>query len=302
MWIQKFRDICKISYLICIEYMDINGFDPFRVLFNNKPIDDFCGMTHNEIHHLFYTPFDDVSPLKINAQIADDTLNNIPFFRLTEELCKIVQRDKFIKLTPLGALPRKVLHELYNYNFIIEDMILTDISKVNREIDATAIMNAHYTARASRIVKKVKGNLLMTKSGMQLLNPERRNELFIKVLRGYTTEFNWAFNDGYTDFQVGQFGWGFTLFLLYKFGDTERTKQFYSNQFLKAFPSFIQMISSSEYSTPEKDFENCYILRSIERFAEWFGFAEDCTNYFFKKNNDIVKRKDVLMKVFNFEN
>jgi hypothetical protein len=61
------------------------------------------------------------------------------------------------------------------------------------------------------------------------------------------------------------------------------------------------MMSLREFSTPEKDFVDCYILRSFERFAEWFGFAEDCNKDFFRKKNDIVIRKDTLMNVFRFE-
>jgi hypothetical protein len=101
-----------------MDFFDEPKFEPLRVLFDNTPLDDFCGMTLNEIRNLLYNPFDKTSPLKINSDIDDDTLNNIPFFRLTEELLKIVQREKHVKLTPLGALPKKVLHELYDHKFI----------------------------------------------------------------------------------------------------------------------------------------------------------------------------------------
>jgi hypothetical protein len=295
-------DICKpLQKIITMDFLNEPKFEPLRILFNNAPIEDFCGMTPNEIHHLLYNPFDDVSPLKINTPIDNETLSNIPFFRLTEELLKIVQREKQIKLTRHGALPKKVLLELYDHKFIKERFIETGLTKLSREIDAPSIITAHYAARVSGILKKVKGNLLLTKSGLMFLQTEKRTDFFLKVLKGYTTEFNWASNDDYTDFQVGQFGWGFTMFLLYKFGSTKRTKQFYADKFLKAFPNFIQMISLQEDSTPEKDFANCYILRSFERFAEWFGFAEDCTHYFFDRNNNIVIRKDALTKVFRFE-
>jgi hypothetical protein len=284
-----------------MDFFDEHKFEPQRVLFDNTPLDDFCGMTLNEIRNLLYSPFDDFSPLKINSNIDNDTLNNIPFFRLTEELLKIVQREKFIKLTPLGALPKKVLQELYDYRFIKERFIEIGISKLNREADSVSIMTAHHGARVAGILKKVKGNLLLTKSGMMFLNADKRTEFFLKVLKGYTSEFNWASNDSYSDFQVGQFGWGFTIILLYTFGDKRRPKQFYAEMFLKAFPNFIQMIPLHEDSMPEKEFADCYILRSFERFVEWFGFAEDCNKGFFPKNNDNVIRKDALTKVFRLE-
>jgi hypothetical protein len=163
-------------------------------------------------------------------------------------------------------------------------------------------MNAHHSARVAKLLKKVKGKLLLTKSGMMFLKAEKRTDFFLKVLKSYTTEFNWAWNDGYTDFQIGQFGWGYTIILLYTFGDKRRPKQFYAEMFLKAFPKFIEMIPRTEgFNTQKEDFINCYILRSFERFAEWFGFAEDCNKGFFPKNNDNVIRKDTLTKVFRFE-
>ena len=275
-----------------MDLFDEPKFEPLRVLFDNTPLDDFCGMTLNEIRNLLYNPFDKTSPLKINSDIDDDTLNTIPFFRLTEELLKIVQREDLIKLTSSGELPKKVLHELYDHKFIKERFIETGISKLNRATDAPSIMNAHHAARVAKLLKKVKGKLLLTKSGMMFLKAEKRTDFFLKVLKSYTTEFNWAWNDGYTDFQIGQFGWGFTIMLLYTFGDKRRPKQFYAEMFLKAFPNFIQMIPLHEDSMPEKEFANCYILRSFERFAEWFGFAEDCNKGFFDKTNDIVIRKD----------
>lgn len=195
-----------------MDFFDEPKFEPQRVLFDNTPLDDFCGMTLNEIHNLLYSPFDETSPLKINSDIDNDTLNNIPFFRLTEELLKIVQREKHVKLTPLGALPKKVLHELYDHKFIKERFIETGISTLNREHDAISIMTAHYAARISGILKKVKGNLLLTKSGLILLNTENRIDFFLKVLKSYTTQFNWATNDGYSDFQIGQFGWDIHYF------------------------------------------------------------------------------------------
>ena len=70
-------------------------------LVNNNPLDDFCGLSPNEVHSLLYDTFGDNSLLKIKADISDQTFNNIRFFRLTEEFLKIIQRDRFIKLTPL---------------------------------------------------------------------------------------------------------------------------------------------------------------------------------------------------------
>jgi hypothetical protein len=268
---------------------------------NNSPLDDFCGMTPNEVHHLLYRPFDDVSPMRIRPDIEDAVLDSIPFFRLTEELMKIGQRENYIKLTPLGALPRKILHELYEYKFIPEEIIETGISKLTREHDAISIRTVRYNAIIMGVFGEVKGKMIFTTKGYELINPGKRIELFKKVLESFTTKFDWACNDGYSKYPVGQLGWGFTIYLLNKFGNTERTKQFYADMYLKAFPKFIEEFPVKGFSTPQRDFTNCYTLRSFDRFAEWFGFAEDLTNKHTDCNDHIVLRKESLSEIFHFE-
>ena len=48
-------------------------------LVNNNPLDDFCGLSPNEVHSLLYDTFGDNSLLKIKADISDQTFNNIRF-------------------------------------------------------------------------------------------------------------------------------------------------------------------------------------------------------------------------------
>lgn len=281
--------------------MKFPDMEPLRILLNNTPSEGFCGMTPTEIHRLLYRPFDDASPLKIRPDIDNATLDSIPFFRLTEGLMKIGKRENNIKITPLGALNRKVLHELYDYKFIPEEMIENGISKLMRENDAISIRTAHYNTLVMEVFWETKGRMIFTREGYDLLNPVKRAELFKTVLKNYTMKFDWAYNDGYVRYPVGQFGWGFTIYLLKKFGDAKMTKQFYADMYLKAFPKFIDEFPPRDFSTPQRDFTNCYTLRTFERFLEWFGFVENMTNNHADRNNDIILRKDILAKIFYFD-
>ena len=102
---------------------DQPDFEPVRLLLNNAPVDDFYGLSAAEIHHLLYDAYGDKSPLGLRSDIENSTLDEIPFFRMTEEFLKIISREESIKLTPLGALPRKTVHELYGHKLITEDII-----------------------------------------------------------------------------------------------------------------------------------------------------------------------------------
>src|SRR5689334_3189016 len=115
--------------------IDAKSNDNALFAINDTPLDDFCGLTSREMHQLLYYPYGKNSPLQVRSDIGDETLDGIPFFRLMEELLRIIRREGFIRLTPLGALPRKVLQELYSHRLLPEEFIESGIVKLSREND-----------------------------------------------------------------------------------------------------------------------------------------------------------------------
>ena len=120
--------------------------------YNNKSEEKFSGLSPFELHEIIHHPFGIKSAIQIQDKIDSQTLNQIPFFRICEEFLKILQRDKYIKLTPLGALPKKVMVELYEYKFITDSLIESGSSKLSREQDSIAIQNARYVSKIKRIL------------------------------------------------------------------------------------------------------------------------------------------------------
>jgi hypothetical protein len=239
------------------------------ILKNNTPVDDFCGLTPTEMHRLLYNPLGERSPLAFRQRLDDSTLDHIPFFRLTEEFL----REKCIKLTGLGALPRKVLLELYGHKFVAEEFIEAGIATLRREQDSVTLFSLHFNTQLAHLVRKARGRLTLTKEGTRLLKTENRRQLLSVVFATFTLRFGWSSNDGYTEFPVGQYGWGYSIYLLTKFGDEKRTLQFYADKYLQAFPKIMDHMAPQSYSTPQKDFTVCYSVRVFERFLEWCGFV-----------------------------
>jgi hypothetical protein len=101
----------------------MNDIEANILLRNNTPVDVFLGLSPTEIHYLLYDTFGKKSPVQIRDDIDDKTLDQIPLFKIAEEYLKIIQRDKQIKLTPLGALPKKVMVELYDKNFYLTSIL-----------------------------------------------------------------------------------------------------------------------------------------------------------------------------------
>jgi hypothetical protein len=191
--------------------MKLSDLETEILLRNYTPLDDFLGLSPTDIHYLVYEPYDKNSLVQLKKNLDDATLDKLAFFRIAEELLKIIARDKFIKLTPLGALPKKTMVELYAYKFIPEELVEKGISKLTRQEDSISIQSARFVTEAAGLAKKVNGKLSLTKNGEKIIRKENREDLFFKILSAFTEKFNWGFNDGYPEQPVGQFGWAFSI-------------------------------------------------------------------------------------------
>jgi hypothetical protein len=275
--------------------------DAAILLRDNTPIDDFLGLTPTEIHHLLYETFGDKSLVQFNKDINDKTLDQIPIFRIAEEYLKIIQRDKQIKLTPLGALPKKIMVELYDKYFLLDEHIETGITKLWKEEDCISISSARITLELAGLVKKVNGKLSLTKNGTKFILSENRVQLFKQFFQAFADKFFWGYNDNYTNQPLGQLGWAFTALMLNKYGDQERVADFYAAKFLTAFPIVLTFFSH-DISSPKTQFYRCYALRSFERFFLWFGMVTiEKQKVFLDLDTDKLKKSEILNQVFTFE-
>lgn len=268
------------------------------LLQNNSPIEDFLGLTASQMHHLLYDTYGENSPVQLNNNIDEKTLDQIPIFRIAEEYLKIIQRDKHIKLTPLGALPRKVIYELYNKRFLLEDLIESGITKVGREEDFRAITSARLTMELAGLVKKTNGKLTLTKKASNILATNDRRQLFSLFIQTFTNKFAWSYNDGYTEEPVGQFGWAFSIILLNKFGNNPATANIYAKKYAQAFPMFLRFFQPI-HDTTNRYFTRCYTLRTFERFLLWFGFITvSRQKNFSNTDTDKYQQTEIMKDVF----
>jgi len=271
------------------------------LLQNNSPVDDFLGLSPTEIHYLLYDTFGDRSPVQLRGTIGDETLDQIPLFRIAEEFLKIMYRDKFIKLTPLGALPKKVMVELYEKRLLPDEHIESGLTKLWKEGDCISIMSARITTELAGLVRKAGGRLHLTKTATKLLEKNDRAQIFKQFFQAFTSKFNWSFNDGYPKQPIGQLGWAFSVFMLDKFGDQPRKVDFYASKYQKAFPMLLTFFGT-DYSTPEEKFVRCYGIRCFHRFFLWFGFlTAEKQKAYSDVTADTYKRTDLVRSVFQID-
>lgn len=265
-------------------------------------MDDFGGLSPNQMNYLFYEPFDKNSSLQFSNALNDEVLDQIPFFRITEALVHIVKREKKLKLTATGALPVKICEELYSHKFLTDELIEKGISKLIREDKCISIGCSSVVAQNSGLVKKVAGKLLLTKLGMRLLMPQNRLELFYCVFLTFAQKFNWAYNDHYSEYAVAQLGWAYSVYLLIEFGNEERNIDFYAEKYLQAFPDFIGCFPKTYHHTTKEMFLQCYGVRTLDRFFEWFGFVSiKIPKKFLERTSCTFTSSEILNKVFVFD-
>lgn len=271
------------------------------LLLNNRPVENFLGFTPTEVEYLLYDTFGEKSPLQFRHDLDGSSLDQIPLFRVAEEYLKIIQRDKQIKLTLLGALPKKVMVELYEKRILLDEQIESGLVKLWKEQDCISIANARFVVQLAGLVRKANGKLALTKKGVKLIQPENRIQLFRLFFQTFTEKLMWGSNDLYPDKTVGQLGWAFSVYMVTKFGDQPCTTDFYTEKYLKAFPNFITFFKPS-YSTPERQCAHCYGIRTFDRFLLWFGFVTvERKKHYLDLESDKFTGTDLLRKVFSFD-
>ncbi len=282
--------------------MDFDDLDPALILRNNTPQEDFCGLTPAEIHHLLYHGWTERSPIRLHPAITDETMNQVPFFRLAEELIRIVSLDQPVKLTNLGYLPVKTVLELYNHRQITYWYVELRKPKILREQDIPVIVAVHSMLKIAGLVKNVKNRLSLTKKGEQILSHGSRVKFFHELLIAFTQKWGWGNLDGYDEAYEIQRLWGFSVHLLLQFGHSPQESVFYARKFLVAFPLITEEFQPNPYLSSIQEFEGCFCLRTIAHFFEWWGFISmDAKKLPINRKNQLITASPIISKIFTFE-
>jgi len=260
-------------------------------------MESFDGFTPFQMNQILYFPFDKDCPIKINSNIKKNLLDSIPIFKILLSLLTRIDVNG-IKLTTIGNLPPQTVKEIYYLNYYPDMIIEKGITKLTNEKDWIILHTAKIVLIQAGILRKIRRKLLFTNKGRKYFEDERFNDLFHLFLRAFTIKFNWAYNDGYENEQIGQLGFLYSLYLINKYGDTYKNLKYYSDLYFKAFPVFKSLRKTSEY---DYDFtENALYTRFLGRFCKWFGFVQiqNSHNELYINQNTRVKKTLLLSNLF----
>jgi len=262
--------------------------------YNNTPLADCDGFTPLQMHKIIYFPFENDCPIKINRIKENQRLNESPILNVVIELLsKLSETD--LKLTPKGNLPRPLMKDIYSKHYLLDRWIENGIIKIHAEYDWLILHNVKIVLTQAGLIKKKNNYLSLTKKCKTLLMDDNYWKIFYQLLKTFTLDFNWSYNDGFDNVEVGQVGFLYSLYIINKYGAEERELKYFTDLYFLTFPIFLEN-AEGEASNLSLAFHT----RFIERFALWFGFIEGekvkGSNYFDRKIN--IKRTKLLEQLF----
>ncbi len=239
---------------------------------NSAPVDDFHGLSSELMHRFLYMPFDIPKLVSFPLELQTEPKSKAAF--LLSILVEGTGEDG-IKLTAKGGnLGRKFCQEASRrYYSQYPDPIMSRLA-VRSETNFEPLHTIRLTAQLGGLTRKYKGKLRLTKKCRNALDKGGLKALYPLLFHSYIKKINWGYRDRYQEVPFVQQSFLFSLYLLHKYGGSWQPDVFYSDNFFKAFPVLMNEIEPRQYEPPEDTLQHCYILRTLVRFAGFFGLAD----------------------------
>jgi len=243
---------------------------------NQRAQDEFCGLSPEQMAQLLYSPFESPETVYFATDIA--SIRDTEIMRVFIPLMEAIG-ESGLKSTAKGNLPLKFCKAMAEQLRQADDeeggsIRLLRIGGIRSEVDLEVLHCTRLVAQLAGLIRKYRGKFVLTRKCQKMLVSEAYGNIYLELFKAYTTKFNWGYRDGYPEAGIVQHSSLYTLFLLTSFGNTQQPQQFYEDKFLAAFPMALDMFGESSYCTAEDEARRCYFLRSIDRFAVFFGLAE----------------------------
>lgn len=234
---------------------------------------DFEGYSPFDMHEILYNAFGENSPIQI-LKMDQSEYQKVPILKQLKYLLMLIEKKGTLKLTAKGYLPTGIVADIYSQGYFKDPMIERNISKSYKckETDSKTINLTRILLELSGLVKKRSNKLSLTNKGKALITDDAK--LLQLIFKTFTTKFNWGYYDRYSEDNVAQIGFGFSLILLSKYGKKKRADEFYAKKYFKAFPQLVDNAPPPNYGTKEEQLERCYSVRTFERFLNYFGLIK----------------------------
>ncbi|MBN2279144.1 MAG: plasmid pRiA4b ORF-3 family protein [Candidatus Marinimicrobia bacterium] len=234
------------------ELLDFSGFD---------------GYNYDEMELIVSKEFSHQWPI-ILKNLSDDWLAKVPILNMILFVMKRLDEDQTIRLTAKGNFPRNLIQDLYFRGFYKEELIEHSPLKRISEDDSFTIRLTHILLELLKYTKKRHNRLSLTQKGKNALKD--KNKMLHEIFITFCNNYNWGYFDSFDNEMIGRFGFGYSIILLAKYGETMKENEFYADKYYNAFPNL--KYSKEEYADYWN--KNSYYFRTFKRFLHIFGLVE----------------------------
>jgi len=266
---------------------------------NQRPRDEFCGLSAEQMYCFLHAPFDSADIISFSDNfLSPPEASAFALVSLLVDACE----DNGLKATAKGYLPAQFCREAAIAALGEEGVKeMTFGSEVRKELDFRELHVVRLVAQMAGLIRKYRGRFLRTKKCEKYLSSASNGTLYLELFTAYTRTFNWAYSDGYNDIAIIQEAFLFSLFLIHRFGDEFRCSTFYEEKFLQAFPTALDEVSDPVYGGKEEQLKRCYSLRTMKRFAHFFGLIEmDSDSPMLIRQSYKMKKSPLLDQLLSF--
>lgn len=242
---------------------------------NNTPVERFENYSANEMHEIIHFLDIKSSPLQLNKLTNDQYLKSPLFCQINYLLTLLTETDE-IKLTTTGALPPKIVKEMYLLG-VPDYFIESGPKNLIKEVDCLTVQFSRILLEVSHLVKVRNNKLSLVKKNQSIISDSTK--LFEHIFISSVQQLNWTYFDGYDDYNnIGQDCLGFTLVLLSKYGSKQRDESYYTQKYMYAFPDFLENDDDEEedadyFHIAKRYAAYAYSVRTFERYLLFFGLV-----------------------------
>lgn len=301
------------EFINSIEDIDMNSPDDFEQILiekqmemNNRCVDDFHGLSSNQMYNWLHGDFDSLQGVTINTP---KDINQSPIMRYVDILIQTaISNDGAIKLTEKGYLPLKIVNaclSIYDELDLQEKYASIYFSEFmgNKESDFIALHYSRLIAEIAKIFIKQKNHLKISKKNIALYQKHGVSIFFLPLLKSAIFNYNWGYFDGYEFGMDINFLWLFMIWRLSK----ENNFVLMVEQTIQAFPFLLDNIQDVDNTTKsDEEYISAMInTRFVNRFLVFFGFAKSHLPYLDTQDQEIQKNTFVQLtpmfhETFNF--
>ena len=241
---------------------------------NFLPLDDFLGLSPDEVNRLLYQPFEETSDIVVlNNTFREELLNHVPVIQDARLLISRIGESGELKATQKGNLPLKLVQELHKIQCRRD---YEEEWHVGSEEEAPLIQLLRYVVTSCGWIKFRDKKFYLTKKGEKLRDKNFSPQDYHQLMQFWLRKLNWGYLDRYDPCPIVQHAFLFSLYALSQKASDFVEAQTLGELFLRAFPAAVDEVKPHPYyqDKPEQIVSNIYCLRFIEGFCLYFDLLQ----------------------------